>query len=1126
MEPPSLLTAAAPLQASPPPDYAELHCLSAFSFQRGASLPEELVQRAHALGYRALALTDECSVAGMVRAHLEAKRLGLQLLPGAEFAVAPAAHGGGRVGGSSKVLFRFVALAHDLDGWGPLCEFITSARRAAPKGEYALCWQSQAGEGAFEAWPTLQGNEIILLLPPDLSIEQACAIAAAAKARYGAAVWLGLGRSLGVQDALHALRLEQIAQFTGVPLVATGGVRMHLRSRKPLHDVLTAVNLGLPVAQCGRGLQSNAERHLRSRARLGTLFGAAQLDNTLVIASRCSFSLDSLRYHYPLEAVLPGHTPAQTLRQYAEEGARVRYPSGMPPSVRAQVEHELVLIAELKYEMYFLTVHDIVRFARSQGILCQGRGSAANSAVCYCLGVTEVDPARMSVLFERFISRERDEPPDIDVDFEHQRREEVIQYIYAKYGRERAAITAVVTRYRPRSALRDVGRALQIPDALIAAFSKEHPGMYSRSVLAERLESAIARVHELHGERVALPNAKRLAQWLELSHQLQRFPRHLSQHVGGFVLTQGRLTRLVPVENAAMPERSIIQWDKDDLDAVGLLKVDVLALGMLSAIHRCLDMVGQWRGRPLRLQDIPPEDPATYDMVCRADTVGVFQIESRAQMSMLPRLKPRCFYDLVVQVAIVRPGPIQGGMVHPYLLARANPGAVQYASPALEEVLKRTLGVPIFQEQVMQIAMAAANFSGGEADSLRRSMAAWKRKGGVHHFYDRLVGAMVANGYTQEFADGLFKQIEGFGEYGFPESHAASFALLVYVSCWLKRHEPACFLAAMLNSQPLGFYGPSQLVQDARRHGIQVRPADVSHSDWDCTLEKWEPEPMESERMGSDPDSGQQPVRSAGSITKSGSDPIGGHAPPLPAHDQPHPAIRLGLRMVSGLRQEVGQRIAQERASAPFTSTHDLALRCALDAGDLKALASADALRSLSGHRRQQVWDASALHAAPALFRGVPVAEDALALPAAREAEEVVFDYAATGLSLRRHPVAFLRPQLAAQKLLSAAQMRDFPHGRLARACGIVTMRQQPQTAKGVIFVTLEDETGSVNVIVWKAVKEAFRPALYRARLLAVYGVWQRDSDGDGQVRHLVAKRLVDLSHLLGDLSADSRDFH
>jgi error-prone DNA polymerase len=1101
----------------PAPDYAELHCLSAFSFQHGASLPDELVQRARALGYRALALTDECSVAGMVRAHEAARAAGLKLLPGAEFGVTPSA-------GTRDVLFRFVALAHDLQGWGNLCEFITSARRAAPKGQYELRWQPESQKngtsvtGGFDAWPALDHNEIIVLLQPNLTVEKACAIAVAARKRYGTAVWLGLACGLAAQDARNTSRLQQIAQFTGVPLVATGGVQMHLRSRKPLHDVISAVRLGLPLAQCGRGLQANAERHLRSRARLAALFDAQHLANTLVVTQRCNFSLDSLRYHYPLEAVLPGHTPAQTLRQYTEEGARMRYPAGVPQDVRTQVEHELALIAELRYEMYFLTVHDIVRFARSQGILCQGRGSAANSAVCYFLGVTEVDPARMRVLFERFISRERDEPPDIDVDFEHQRREEVIQYIYAKYGRERAAITAVVTRYRPRSALRDVGRALGIPEELITAMAKEHPGMYGRTVLAERLQSALENVAKVtattsaasrdgsalsvgkggaraagggHGaERVAVPappTPRRLQQWLELATTLQGFPRHLSQHVGGFVLTQGPLTRIVPVENAAMPERSIIQWDKDDLDAVGLLKVDVLALGMLSAIHRCLDLIGQRRGTPLRLQDIPAEDPATYDMICRADTVGVFQIESRAQMSMLPRLKPRCFYDLVVQVAIVRPGPIQGGMVHPYLRARANPQAVQYASPALEEVLKRTLGVPIFQEQVMQIAMAAASFSGGEADSLRRSMAAWKRKGGVQHFYERLVGAMVANGYTQEFADGLFKQIEGFGEYGFPESHAASFALLVYVSCWLKHHEPACFLAAMLNSQPLGFYAPSQLVQDARRHGVAVLPVDVCHSDWDCTLEK------------------------------SGSDPNYFDAA------QPQPAVRLGLCMVSGLHATVAARIHAARAHQPFVSTEDLAQRCALDAGDLKALAAADALHSLSGHRRQQVWDAAALHPTPALLHGAPVREDALAFNPADESEEVVLDYAATGLSLRSHPVAFLRAELTTRKLLSAAYMRDLPNGRLVRTCGIVTMRQQPQTAKGVVFVTLEDETGSTNVIVWKNLKEKQRAELLRARLLAVYGVWQRDSSSG--VCHLVAKRLVDMTPMLGTLAAQSRDF-
>ena len=1123
--------------ATPSPAYAELYAMSAFSFQHGASLPQELVARAKALGYAALALTDECSVAGVVRAHEAARKADLQFLPGAEFGVraswsvpdakprrgqgltksatqatVPAAPDAMSAPASAdEACFRFVALPHDLQGWGNLCEFISSARRAAPKGQYALHWQP--AQGGWAAWPRLAGNEIILLLPPALPMEKACAIASAARACYGAQVWLGATRSLGAQDALHTLRLRQIAHLSGLPLVAVGAVQMHVRSRKPLHDVITAVRMRLPVAQCGRGLQANAERHLRSRARLASLFDAQHLANTLEIANRCHFSLDSLRYHYPLEAVLPGQTPAQTLRHYTEEGALVRYPAGMPENVRAQVAHELALIAELKYEMYFLTVHDIVRFARSRGILCQGRGSAANSAVCYCLGVTEVDPSRMSVLFERFISRERDEPPDIDVDFEHQRREEVIQYIYAKYGRERAAITAVVTRYRPHSALRDVGRALQIPEALINALAKEHPGMYGRTVLAERLQNAMERAAApTSGEETELAIAppRRLQLWLDLATQLQGFPRHLSQHVGGFVLTQGPLTRIVPVENAAMPERSIIQWDKDDLDTVGLLKVDVLALGMLSAIHRCLDLIGQWRGKPLRLQDIPAEDPATYDMICQADTVGVFQIESRAQMSMLPRLRPRCFYDLVVQVAIVRPGPIQGGMVHPYLKARADPHAVQYASAALQEVLKRTLGVPIFQEQVMQIAMAAANFSGGEADSLRRSMAAWKRQGGVQHFYERLVGAMVANGYTQDYADALFKQIEGFGEYGFPESHAASFALLVYVSCWLKCHEPACFLAAMLNSQPLGFYSPSQLVQDARRHGLEVLPVDVSYSDWDCSLEKSGSEPNFTAPHGVEP----RPLAwSLKGNEKLGSDP----------HLQP--AVRLGLRMVAGLHARVALRISAARRQGAFANTEDLALRCGLDAGDLKALASADALLSLSGHRRQQVWDASALHRAPALLQGAPVYEKPLVLAAAHEAQEVLFDYAATGLTLRSHPLSFLRARLAAKNLLSAAQLRDLPHGRLVRACGIVTMRQQPQTAKGVVFVTLEDETGCINVIVWKSLKEKQRAELLRARLLAVYGNWQRDQDIGGQVRHLIAKRLVDLTDWLGDLSAGSRDF-
>ena len=1078
------------------PAYAELHCLSSFSFQHGASQPDELVERAAALGYSALAITDECSVAGVVQAHEAARRCGLKLLLGAAFAVSRlGVDGGGRVGGG----FGAIVLAHNLLGWGQLCQFITVARGRASKGAYQLGWDG-AEEQAL--WATLRDCEVLLDFSSAINIEAAYAVSTCAKGLFGPHVWLAVPRLLGAMDAVQQHRLQQLSHCSGVPLVAAGGVRMHVRSRKPLHDVLTAVRLGRPVAQCGVALQPNAEAHLRSRARLAALYAPDLLAHTLVVAQRCQFSLDELRYQYPMEAVLPGHTPAQTLHQYTEEGAAVRYPphshpGGTPSVVQQQLEYELALIAELRYEMYFLTVHDIVRFARSQGILCQGRGSAANSAVCYCLGITEVDPARGNLLFERFISRERDEPPDIDVDFEHQRREEVIQYIYAKYGRERAALTATVIRYRPRSALRDVGRALEIPEALISAMAREHPGMYNRVVLQERLQNAIERIAAcarpagVNGQKdhedLALPAARRLQLWLDLATQLQQFPRHLGQHTGGFVLTQGPLTRLVPVENAAMPGRSIIQWDKDDLDAVGLLKVDVLALGMLSAIRRCFNLIGQWRGKPLRMQDIPAEDPATYDMVCQADTVGVFQIESRAQMSMLPRLKPRCFYDLVVQVAIVRPGPIQGGMVHPYLQARANPQAVVYASPSLKKALERTLGVPIFQEQVMQVAMLAADFSAGEADALRRSMAAWKRKGGVHVFYERMVSGMLKNGYTQEFADTIFRQIEGFGEYGFPESHAASFALLAYVSSWLKRHEPACFLAALLNSHPMGFYAPSQLVQDAKAHGVQVRAVDVAHSDWDCTTE-----------------------------TITSSDPI----------TSAQPAIRLGLRLVSGLSLGAAQRIVSARSHAPFSSTQDLALRCALDATDLKALASADALRALSGHRRQQVWDAAALQPAPVLFQGVPVLEESLQLPSAPEGEEVVFDYAALGLTLRAHPLQLLRGQLSKKKYQTSAQLADLPSGRLVRACGLVTARQRPQTANGVVFVTLEDETGSVNVIVWNAVKERFRDTLYHARMLAVHGEWQRDEGSGGKVRHVIARWLGDSTEMLGALRTHSRDFH
>ena len=1084
---------------APLPGYAELHCLSNFSFQRGASHPKELVARAAQLGYQALALTDECSVAGVVRAWEAAKECGLHLIVGSEF-----------VWGD----LRLVALARDAQGWGNLCEFITAARAVAPKGQYHV--------GPGSPFSLLQGCELLLapcrerMDASDFVAVSACLSSARAQfcLNFDGHLWLAVELHLAPDDSLWLATLQRAGAALGLPLVAAGDVHMHARSRKPLQDVITAVQRGCSVAECGFALQPNAERHLRQRVRLAGIYPPELLAATLTVAARCTFSLGEIRYQYPLETVPPGMTPAQALAWLAQEGAMGRYPQGVPDWIAAQIRKELALIAHCQYEMYFLTVHDIVRFARSQGILCQGRGSAANSVVCYVLGITAVAPEDSHLLFERFISKERSEPPDIDVDFEHDRREEVIQYIYAKYGRERAAITAVVATYRTRSALRDVGKALAVAPALVDAFAKDHH-WFDEGIAADRLQELAQAVGvPLHRHTAAL--------WLELAAQLKGFPRHLSQHVGGFVLTQGKLTRLVPVEPASMEGRSVIQWDKDDLDTMGLLKVDVLALGMLSALRRCLQLRAVLRGEPWGLADIPREDAATYDMICAADTVGVFQIESRAQMSMLPRLQPRVFYDLVVQVAIVRPGPIQGGMVHPYLQARErrrHGQPLELEKPELEAALARTLGVPIFQEQVMQIAMIAAGFGPGMADDLRRSMAAWKRKGGVHRFERPLIGGMEARGYRTEFAQAIFQQMLGFGEYGFPESHAHSFALLSYASSWLKCHEPACFLAALLNSLPMGFYSASQLVQDARRHGVRVLPIDVLASHWDCTLE--------------------------------------GPLAAVPGVALPQPAVRLGLRLVSGLATAAGQRLVQIRqalhdaavagkpgaAPAPalapefvpatcFTSTEDLALRAQLSQQDLQALAAADALASLSGHRRQQMWDAAAQHTAPALWRDVPVHEVPLALPAAHEGEEIVFDYAATGLTLRRHPLALLRPRLARWRLQTALQLHSAPNGRKVRACGIVTMRQRPGTAKGTMFVTLEDETGPVNVIVWPALVEHWRQPLLGARLLAVEGVWQcspHGPDGQAVVRHLVAQRFKDLTPLLGRMAQalqGSRDFH
>ncbi len=1025
------------------PAYVELRCRSNFSFLQGASHPDELVARAQELGYQALALTDECSLAGIVRAHVAATNHQLPLLIGSQFQV------------DGALPFTLVVLACNLNGYGNLCQFITQLRRSASKGSYHL-HQDHITPDAL--------TDCLVLVAPDRrsSVLQRQVLGQWLQAHFAQRAWWALEMLCQIDDEAWLHHLRQLSLQTHIPLVACGDVHMHVRSRKPLQDVLTAIRCGRPLTACGWQLQINAERHLRSRAHLAQLYPADLLAQTLVVAQRCQFSLNELRYQYPDEVIPPGHTAATHLRALTEAGAVKRWPQGITPQLRAQIEHELQLIHELHYEHYFLTVTDIVHFARSRGILCQGRGSAANSVVCYCLGVTEVDPARLSTLFERFISRERNEPPDIDVDFEHERREEVIQFLYNKYGRDRAALTATVVSYRPKSALRDVGKALGIDSATLDRVCAQHRGWDGGPMLPERLQEAGLD-----------PSALRTRQLLSLGSQLLGFPRHLSQHTGGFVLTKGLLCRMVPIENASMPDRSVIEWDKDDLDAVGLLKVDVLALGMLTALRKALGLISVITGRPWCLQDIPPDDGPTYDMICAADTVGVFQIESRAQQSMLPRLRPRCFYDLVIEVAIVRPGPIQGGMVHPYLNRRTGKEPVAYPSEALRKALERTLGVPIFQEQVMQISILAAGFTPGEADQLRRAMASWRRKGSLSPYHRKLVDGMTARGYDASFAQAIFDQIQGFSEYGFPESHAASFALLVYASCWIKCHHPAAFLTALLNSQPMGFYGPSQLVQDAQRHGVVVLPVDVNHSDTATLLV----EPQ---------------------------------------------AARLGLRLINGLGREAAERITMARQQAAFHSIDDLATRAALTRQDLQHLAAADALLSLSGHRRQQVWDAAGWQAPTALLRNAPPQEAPCPLPEAPEGQAIIDDYATLGLSLRRHPVALLRPALQRQHALSAAQLQQTPAGRLVTACGLVTTRQRPPTAHGTAFITLEDETGVVQVICWKRVWQAQRHTLLTARLLQVKGTWQRE----GAVCHLVAGHLQDLSPWLGRLSTTSRDFH
>lgn len=1028
------------MNAVPAPGYAELHCLSNFSFQRGASSARELFERARRHGYAALAITDECSLAGIVRAWQAAKECELPLIVGSEM----------RIEAGPKV----VLLAQDLAGYQRLCRLISQARRRASKGEYRLLDEDFAAptDGLLALW-----------LP---EAEPDPAQGSWLRARFPGRLWLAVELHRGPDDARRLAQLQALAASLEIAPVAAGDVHMHARGRRALQDCMSAIRQHCSVAEAGHRLFANGERHLRPRSVLAELYPPELLAETLRIAARCSFDLGQLRYQYPRELVPEGHTPTSWLRQLTERGAHWRWPRGIPGKARERIEAELELIAELGYESYFLTVHDIVRFARERAILCQGRGSAANSAVCYALGITELDPSERHMLFARFLSRERNEPPDIDVDFEHERREEVIQYLFRRYGRGRAALTAVASTYHGASAVRDVAKALGLPPDQVNALAACCGHWSDRAPPLERLREAGFD-----------PDSPVLRRVLALTGELIGFPRHLSQHPGGFVISEQPLDSLVPVENAAMAERTVIQWDKDDLDLVGLLKVDILALGMLSALRRTFDLLRRYRGRDLSLASIPAEDPATYAMIGRADTIGVFQIESRAQMAMLPRLRPKTFYDLVIEVAIVRPGPIQGDMVHPYLRRRNGEEPVSYPKDELIPVFERTLGVPLFQEQVMELAMVAAEYTPGEADQLRRSMAAWKRHGGLEPHQRRLTERMLARGYSAEFAARIFEQIKGFGSYGFPESHAASFALLTYASCWLKCHEPAAFACALINSWPMGFYSPDQLLQDARRHQIEIRPVDVCASDWDCTLEP------------------------AG---------VG------------QPAIRLGLRLVRGLREEDGRRIEAARCAGAFSDIAELCRRAGLDGRARALLADAGALRALSGHRHQARWAVAGVEAPSPLFAELPAQEEIqVALPLPSVGEELQADYASLGTTLGPHPLALLRGQLASRRCRSSRELVDIEHGRLVSVAGLVVGRQRPQTASGVTFVTLEDEYGMLNVVVWHDLAERQRRVLVESQLLRVDGHLEAQ---DG-VRHVIAGRLRDLTPLLVGLVVRSRDF-
>jgi len=1034
-----------------PMSYAELHCISNFTFLRGASHPRELVNTASELGYKAIAITDECSLAGVVKAHVAAQECNLPLIIGSEFQLN---------------YHKLVVLVTNHQSYSELSALITLTRRRSRKGSYSL------------EWPDLSHNlsHCLLIWLPSGELDADHPIGEKLSHWFMGRLWIGVEHLLDGNETEQYYYSRNLAALWQVPMVACGDVHMHCKQRQLLQDTLTAIRFNCSVMQLGKRRFANAERRLRSLPHLKKIYPPALLAETVAIAKRCHFSLTELRYEYPSE-VVPNHlTAGEQLCYLVTEGIKKRWPNGPSEAVNQQIKYELTVISELNYESYFLTVHDLVAFARSRDILCQGRGSAANSVVCYCLFITEVSPDQVSLLFERFISKERNEPPDIDVDFEHERREEVIQYIYKRYGRERAAIAATVITYRPRSAVRDVGKALGL-DALFIEQLSQSLSWWDRRADLEK---------QFNGQRIhtkgASDNTRLIDQFYQLLQDILGFPRHLSQHVGGFIITRKPISALVPLENASMPERTVIQWDKTDIATLGLLKIDILALGILTAIHRCFELIQQHQGISLDMQTIPKDDIPTFDMLCKADSIGVFQIESRAQMAMLPRLKPRCFYDLVIEIAIVRPGPIQGGMVHPYLKRRQGLETISYPSPEIKAVLERTLGIPVFQEQVIRLAMVAAGFSGGEADQLRRAMASWSSKDGNNNqltqFEQKLTTGMLAQGYSLDFAQRLFKQIQGFGVYGFPESHSASFALLAYVSAWLKCHYPAAYCCAIMNSQPMGFYSSSQLVQDAQRHNIHVSPIDVNYSEWDHTLYR--------------------------DIT-------------LDKKDKP--LIRLGFRIIKGLPYKSAKRIFT--APRPFANLEDLALKARLSQVDLSLLSSAGALQSLTENRRQAHWQALAINNHGQLLQNASI-EPNINLKEPSETDNLYADYNTTGLTLGRHPMSILRDQFPIfRQCKRHSDLAELGHQRFVRMAGIVTGKQRPGTASGVIFLTLEDETGNSNIVIWKSVQQRCRQALLKAQLLMVKGVIETD----GEVVHIIAQELTDCSELLYKTTIRSRNF-